>query len=817
MPDSELNTPRLSNKCRNHLIRLLLAGWAALLLSLSVSAQDLIEQGLTGFGGNAIELLDPDVAFAPAVIDVTNNTIVVQFSIAEGYYLYRKSLAATPLADAVEVTSFEVPDGIIVNDEYFGESEVYRESLALTLNYQNPGNTDSIDISIGSQGCADVGVCYPPQEQTLKVAIPQQAETPVAALFQDQGQNDAAFANSSSSAQNSPAAEGALSDGLASLLSSDDQELLPPDVAFVPSVSIVGDDRIDIRFSIEPGYYLYRDKFAVRFAAGSTASIARVDISQGKLQEDAFFGNVEVHRDAATLSVILNTATAGQHSLLLDYQGCADIGVCFPPQTTTLPVSLATQANSEAATTAAVITGQGNITAGLIAVSSDTGMSASVELNEYEGLAATLSKSGVWLIIATFFGLGLLLSFTPCVFPMIPILSGLIVGQGEGMTTRRAFTLSVVYVLAMASTYTIAGVLVGLSGENFQIWFQNPWVLSAFALLFVLLSLSMFGFYELQMPAAIQNRLNNISSRSQAGTYIGAAIMGLLSALIVGPCITAPLVGALIFIADTGDAVIGGTALFALGMGMGAPLILIGASAGRLLPRAGAWMENTKAVFGVMMIAMAIWMLSRFLDASAILVLTAALIIVSGIYLGALEAVPAKSSGWHKLSKGFGLIALVYGTILLLGAASGGRDLLQPLKGFNVAQQSGEAVFSDKLDFQRVRTLGELELIVASAKQNNQDVMLDFYADWCITCIEMEKLTFSDPGVQKRLKNVVLLKADVTENNADDKALLKHFRMFGPPAIIFYTPAAGEIRSARLVGFVAADDFSRHLDKYLSL
>jgi thiol:disulfide interchange protein DsbD len=403
---------------------------------------------------------------------------------------------------------------------------------------------------------------------------------------------------------------------------------------------------------------------------------------------------------------------------------------------------------------------------------------------------------------------------------MIPILSSIIVGQGDDISTSKAFTLSLTYVLAMAVTYTVAGVIVGLSGENIQVWFQNPWVLSVFAGIFVLLSLAMFGFYELQMPSGIQNKLNNISSGAKQGSYVGAGIMGLLSALIVGPCVTAPLIGALIYIAETGNAWVGGIALFSLSMGMGAPLLAIGTSAGKILPKAGAWMDAVKAVFGVLLLGLAIWMLERFLPAPIILLLTGALLIVSAIYLGALDAIKEGASGWSKLWKGMGLISLVYGGILVIGAAGGSNSLLQPLQGIASTQQVANSDTHSTsgsehaLPFQQVKGVDGLQTALAQAAKEGRPVMLDFYADWCVSCKEMEAFTFSNGDVQRSLQNFVMLQADVTKNDAQDKALLKELGLFGPPAILFYDNTASELRNYRVVGFMDAGKFSSHVESF---
>ncbi|MFY9975538.1 MAG: protein-disulfide reductase DsbD, partial [Chromatiaceae bacterium] len=431
-------------------------------------------------------------------------------------------------------------------------------------------------------------------------------------------------------------------------------------------------------------------------------------------------------------------------------------------------------------------------------------------VSEQDRIAEVLRGGNLWLILAAFFGFGLLLAFTPCVFPMIPILSGIIAGQGPAITTRRAFTLSVVYVLAMALTYTVAGVLAGLFGANLQAAFQNPWILSAFALVFVALALSMFGFYDLQLPSSLQSKLADISNRQEGGTLIGVAIMGLLSALIVGPCVAPPLFGALIYISQTGDAVLGGAALFALSLGMGAPLIAIGTSAGKLLPRAGAWMDAVKAVFGVLLLAVAVLLLERILLPSVTMLLWGLLLICSAVYLGALTQPNPGASGWSKLWKGLGIFLLIYGALMLVGAAAGGKDTLQPLRGIGVGgAPGGDAAHAA---FKRVKTVADLDPELAAATASGKPVMLDFYADWCVACKEMERYTFSDPTVIAEMSRFVLLQADVTANDAEDQALMQgRFGIPGPPALLFFGPSGEELRNYRLVGFTPAAQFAEHL------
>jgi thiol:disulfide interchange protein DsbD len=431
-------------------------------------------------------------------------------------------------------------------------------------------------------------------------------------------------------------------------------------------------------------------------------------------------------------------------------------------------------------------------------------------ISEQDQIAARLAKVGLFGALALFFGLGLLLAFTPCVFPMIPILSGIIAGQGKDITTRQAFMLSLAYVLAMALTYAIVGVIAGLFGANLQAAFQTPWVLTLFAGIFVALALSMFGFYELQLPSALQTRLTELSNQQQGGTLIGAAIMGLLSALIVGPCVAPPLMGALIFIGKTGDAILGFFALLGLGLGMGAPLLLIGTSAGKLLPRAGAWMDAIKAVFGVLLLAVAVLLLERILPTAIALLLWGLLLIGSAVYLGALEPLPTPTNGWRKLWKGLGVALLIYGALMLAGAAAGGRDTLQPLRGLVTGRVGAGS--PAHLEFKRIKSVADLERELAAAKAQGKPVMLDFYADWCVSCKEMERDTFLAPEVQAAMGRFVLLQADVTANDAEDKALMQErFGLHGPPAMLFFDATGTERRGYRLVGFVPADEFSAHL------
>jgi len=580
-----------------------------------------------------------------------------------------------------------------------------------------------------------------------------------------------------------------------------DDDILDPDDAFQISYDSQP-GHFKASWVIAEGHYLYREKMQISTEDSSVKAQPLLMPAGDEKDDPVFNKTLYVFHDFTEVTLPYQYTESGDKEVTfkVKYQGCSEIsGICYPPQTKKFTVKISPVSAAQAAALATEQAATG---------------AASEPVSEQDEIADALRSGDTWLTLLIFFGAGLLLAFTPCVFPMIPILSGIIVGQGSDITTRKAFFLSLVYVLAMALTYTVVGVLVGLSGENIQAWFQNPWIIGSFATIFVALSFSMFGFYELQMPASIQSKLTNISNSQQGGNIIGVAIMGFLSALIVGPCVTAPLVGALIYIAETGDAVLGGMALFSLSMGMGAPLLLIGASAGKLLPKAGAWMDAIKAVFGVLLLALAIWLLDRVVPVEVTMTLSAALIIVSAIYMGAIDNIDAGASGWKKLWKGTGMVMLIYGIIILIGVASGGNSLMQPLKGLSLG--AGTQQQAAKLAFTKIKGVEGLNAELAKAKAAGKPVMLDFYADWCVSCKEMEAFTFSDPAVHAALDGVTLLKADVTADDEKDKALNEHFGIFGPPAIMFFGTDGNERRNYRVVGYVPADQFAPHVRSALN-
>ena len=546
---------------------------------------------------------------------------------------------------------------------------------------------------------------------------------------------------------------------------------LPPEQAFIPSLTRLDASTLEVHWEIAPGYYLYRKRF--HFSSETPAiQLGEAQFPAGELKDDPNFGSVEVYHQPVSIRIPY-AGNADSISLRLVAQGCAEMGVCYPPQAQVL-VAAAPGANPPAA----------------------AGGSESSRV-------ARLLSGSLWVALSSFFGFGLLLAFTPCMLPMVPILSGMIVHHGHAVSHGRAFLLSLAYVIGMALTYAAAGVAAGLSGTLLSSALQNAWVLGAFALVFVVLSLSMFGFYELQLPAAVQSRIADRANR-QGGSVHALFIMGAVSALIVGPCVAAPLAGALLYIAKTGNGVLGGAALFALALGMGAPLLAVGLFSRSLLPKTGPWMEAVKKFFGVLLLATALWLVAPVLPTWLVMLAWAALLIVPAIYLRAIDPLPHQAGNWQRFWKGVGLFMLFCGAVLVVGVAGGSRDPLRPL-GFlaaNAAASPGPA-------FAPVRSLADLD---ARLQHADRPVMLDFYADWCVSCKEMERDTFTDPAVRQRLDKLLLLRADVTANTDEDKALLQRFGLYGPPGIIFFTPSGHELENLRVIGFQNPAEFNAQLD-----
>jgi thiol:disulfide interchange protein DsbD len=564
-------------------------------------------------------------------------------------------------------------------------------------------------------------------------------------------------------------------------------EILEPELAFRFQAETSGPAVARFYWEIEDGYYLYRDKFSFAVSSGAASvDAARLDIPRGEWKEDESFGKVEVNTGSIEILVPLARAAGAELPVVMTvgYQGCKEDTVCYPPIRKDVPLTLAAWSGSGAAAIGAPV-------------------------SEADAITARLRSSGFLANVLAFLGFGLLLSLTPCVFPLIPILSGIITGRGAAITARSGFGLSLAYVLALAGAYAVLGLVAASLQINLQTAAQHPAVIILFAAVFAALALSMFGLFEFQVPAALQARLAAISDAQRGGTYRGAAIMGALSAIIAGPCVAPPLAGALLYISQTGDAWLGSAALFAMGLGLGAPLLLLGASAGGLLPRAGRWMAEIRRVFGMVMLAVAVWLLGRLLPGPVTLVLWALLLMVSAVHMGALDRLRPDSAA-APVFKGVGLALLVYGAALVIGAAAGSDDPFRPLAGLRTG-----AVEARGLPFQRVENLSALRAELRNAAAANRPVMLDFYADWCVECKRMERTTFPDPRVRERLREVILLQADVTANDPAALEMLAAHELFGPPAILFFRPGVGELRGHRLIGYLSAEEFLEHLEQAL--
>jgi len=702
------------------------------------------------------------------VVTDTGDAIEIDWAIEDGYYLYRNKLGFETSTKGVVLGDARLPEGLPHEDEYFGKQQIYRGHFYVSIPYHFDGDRpETMELIIKSQGCWDGGLCYPPQAWPEEITFRLSAESKPK-LDLD-------------------------SVGLGGLGGS---EFVPVDEAFKPILIPVDGNTVEVTFRITPGYYLYKDKISVK-AVSENVQLGKLDLPKGKLKFDEFFGESEVYVDDvfATLPLARATPAAMDLELEVNFQGCAEGGLCYPPTTRVVSTSLPE---------ATAITDLASLPA------------RSEPISEQGKLARVIVDGNFWAVIGTFFGLGLLLAFTPCVLPMIPILTSIIAGEGQDTSPTRGFVLALSYVMGMAIVYTAAGIIAVAAGAQVQAIFNQPWVLSIFAGLFVLLAFAMFGGYDLQMPSGIQSKLAGISSSQKSGTVVGAFIMGALSSLIVTACVAPALVAALAVMAQTGDYLRGGTALFAMSLGMGAPLLAVGAAQGKFLPKAGAWMAAVKSAFGFMMLGLAIWMLSRMLPGGVTLALWAILVFMVGVFMGGLTTLAAESSAIQKLGKGFGFLAILYGLLLFLGSLTGGSNPLKPLATVSFG---GDVMVAEEqhLEFQRIKTVDDLDREIAAAASQGRTAMLDFYADWCVSCKEMEAYTFTDAGVQAALSSTVLLQADVTANDEGDQALLQRFGVFGPPTIIFFGADGQQRHGYEVVGYMKAEDFVEHLTQAFDL
>jgi thiol:disulfide interchange protein DsbD len=779
------------------------------------------------------DLLPVDEAFALTARATGADAIALDWKIADGYYLYRHRMSAVPAAGAGSAGALVLPRGKAHTDEFFGRVETFRGSVRATLAEVVAQGGASIALTVKYQGCADLGICYPPQTRTLTVALPTRGTDAPARNGGGLAALGRALVGGQGAAPALPGTQGRLA------------APLPAEQAF-GFEAIIGDgNTLLLRFTPAKGYYLYRDRNSFRLEGASGVSAGTPRWPKGQPYRDEHFGQVTVYFDQVDvpLPLLRKTGEAAKATLVATFQGCQDHGICYPPMTRklalaipagtvstasatpeapmtttaaavpdaadTLPASPAdTNATSAAgATEAARAAAQAPAMPIAPGTASATAAAADPPQAEDQRLAGELSGSTRWLALLGFFGAGLLLAFTPCVLPMIPILSGLIAGRGERIGAARAFTLSLVYVLANAVVFTVAGVVAGLVGANLQIAFQTPWVLALFAALFIALALSMFGLYELQLPASWRARLGALSDDQRGGSWAGVAAMGALSALIVGPCVAPPLAAAVLYIGQARDPVFGGAALFLLAMGMGAPLLAFGVAAGRGLPTSGPWMVAVQRVFGFVFVGMAVWMLSRVLPGAATLALYGLVALAFAAWLFA-QVRPTHAQGPRWALRFAGVVFGILGAAQLLGALAGGHDPLRPLAGVVGTQQQTQG----ELPFRKIKSLDDLRREVSAAQAAGKPLLFDFYADWCVACKEMEKYTFPQAAVHAALDGFVLLKADVTANDAIDQALMKELGIIGPPATLYYVDGA-ERRDLRLFGFERAEDFVRRAQR----
>jgi thiol:disulfide interchange protein DsbD len=692
----------------------------------------------------------PEEVFRYVVFDA-GDAIEIDWAVDDGFYMYQSAFGFESADPTIALGQPELPEGKVYNDEFLGEQVIYRGNFFVRIPYTVKGEKPtSFLLTINSRGCTDDGFCYMPQTWIETVELAQPAA--------DSGKID-----------------------LSGLAGAGSSEFPPPEEVFFPDVFPVDGNTVEIGIRIEPGFYVYKHRITAK-SLSPDAQAGQLDLPKGKLKYDEFFGESEVYYNEVIgrLAIARATPEAMELELEVGYQGCADGGLCYLPQTQVMTVALPA---------AKVISDLSDIT-------TPAAGAAAAPVSEQARLAQIITGSSIWVAVGVFFLAGLGLAFTPCVLPMVPILSGIIAGEGDDVSPMRGFTLALSYVMGMAIIYTGAGVAAAAAGMQLQATFNQPWILILFAGLFVFLAIGMFGAYDLQMPSSIQSKLAGVSGKQKSGTMIGAFIMGALSALVVTACVAPALIAALTVMAQSGDMVRGGAALFAMSLGMGAPLLLVGAAQGKLLPKAGPWMVAIKGAFGFMMLGLAIWMLSRILPGTVTLTLWAVLTFMAGVFMGGLTTFGPEASPAQKMGKGFGVLAMIWGVLMVLGAVTGGSNPLQPLASVNIGGDGGATIAThDELPFQRIKTVEDLDREIAAASSRGNSLMLDFYADWCVSCKEMEAWTFTDERVQAALSNTVWLQADVTANDADDKA-------------------DGQQRHGyEVVGYMKAETFADHVQK----
>jgi thiol:disulfide interchange protein DsbD len=723
------------------------------------------------------DLLEADQAFALSTRTVNGSTLEADWKIAPGYYLYRnkfkfETLAGATLKDPV------FPRGKVKQDPLFGQVETYIKSVKVRLPLNGAASAPTVRLRITAQGCNEpVGVCYPPIVKEVDFKIPgvKTAVTKTATI---------------ATAEPAPGAITSLSDLTRAGAANDGQaEPVDPETAFMVTLAARGNDALNARFDIADCCYLYRDKikFALANADGgplpADLRLGDYTLPPGQTKTDEFIGKTEVYHQGFEVALpIVGLGTRDRDlALRLEYQGCSEKGVviCYPPVTKTYDVRL-----------------RGGVLSVAAAAEPPAAPVIPVPRDTRKFLLAVLAA----------FGAGLLLTFTPCVLPMVPILSSMLVGQGDTHLGKlRGGLMSYSYVLGTAVTYTAAGVIAGLTGAQLQAYFQNPWAIGTFSAILVLLALSLFGFYDLQMPGFIQSHLHQRTHRLKGGSYVGVFVLGLFSALIVGACVSPVLISALGVAITSQDPVLGGAIMFALAHGQGAILIALGVGAGFLLPKVGKWMDRVKHLFGAMLIGVAIYLLG-YIPEVPVLLLWAALLIISAVYLGATQSLPKEASGWQYLWKGVGTFLLIWGTLALLGGFSGNRDILRPLPlasaPLGVTAGTAAAPAAAERPFERIHTLRDLEDRLAAAKAAGRPVIVDYYASWCTDCVRMEKSTFVDARVEAALQRFVRLQPDVTNSGDPEiEAMKKRFKVYGPPALVFLDSQGQQRGNGPVYGF----------------
>ena len=770
------------------------------------------------------EFLRPDQAFQISAIPVAPDRIRVSWQIADGYYLYQSKFRFASEDPLITLGDADLPKAIEKNDPVFGPVQIYRDKVDIEVPIgKAPADTDVMTLKARSQGCADKGICYPPHTQTILVALTPRADAPAPVDAASVEPVDATGTTPQGIASDAPADDedplaqlDALGDDLG--LGAMEDDILSPEQAFQVSAESLDGKTVNVRWLIAEGTYLYQDKIKIRIAGEGIQAgqykLPAPDIKKDSIRADGSIGDVAVYHNEVTLNIPLQRANtdATDIEVKTTYQGCAERGICYPPQKKALNVALPA---SDGGSVAAPVAAQATAEPAPVAQETITQQSgAQAPVNKQEQLLDDLKTASPLFGLLLSLGFGLLVAFTACMYPMIPILSSLIMGQGEKITALHSFNLSLAYTQGIALTFGAIGAAIALFGQgiNIQPALQTPWVLVPSAILFVALAMSMFGFYQIQMPSAIQSRLHEMSNNQQSGSLAGVFLMGVLSALIVGPCGGPVLLAVLAFAAQTQDVLLGFLFLWVFGTGMGLPLLVMGSGGGALLPRAGTWMDTVKATGGVIMLALAISFLERlsptYIPYTTIMLMWGILLVVTGVYMGALRHQAEGTSGWYNLWKGLGLVLLVYGVLFLIGVAAGGKDTSQPLKGIGLGGGGHTATVEQHAQFKRVKTIADLDREVAAASAAGKPVMLDFYADWCTYCKTMEKEIFPRPEVVAGLAGFVLLQADITRQDDEDVALSKHLDMPAPPALYFWNAQGQEMRSHRIVGNVTAQQLA---------